>query len=149
MIRTSEKPNSGTKKLLCDLLNSTTFVDHKKKRSIKTCILVGCLNTNFFPGVGGGNLNELIFKILNARGELPRGMLKFRIDRPITGWARTLSLIKKWFKWNRAVILSLYFKSEKKHSPHCLTWLLLRTIHSARVIRICCQNLKRLFTALT
>ena len=77
----------------------------------------GVFEHKFFPGVGGGNLNELIFKILNARGELPRGMLKFRIDRPITGWAHTLSLIKKWFKWNRAVILSLYFKSEKKTFP--------------------------------
>ena len=77
----------------------------------------GVFEHKFFPGVGGGNLNELIFKILNARGELPRGMLKFRIDRPITGWARTLLLIKKWFKWNRAVILSLYFKSEKKKIP--------------------------------
>ena len=77
----------------------------------------GVFEHKFFPGVGGGNLNELIFKILNARGELPRGMLKFRIDRPITGWARALSLIKKWFKWNRAVILSLYFKSEKKNIP--------------------------------
>ena len=61
----------------------------------------GVFEHKFFPGVGDGNLNELIFKILNARGELPRGMLKFRIDRPITGWARTLSLIKKWFKWNK------------------------------------------------
>ena len=77
----------------------------------------GVFEHKFFLGVGDGNLNELIFKILNARGELPREMLKFRIDRPITGWARTLSLIKKWFKWNRAVILSLYFKSEKKTFP--------------------------------
>ena len=42
----------------------------------------GVFEHKFFTGVGGGNLNELIFKILNARGELPRGMLKFRIDRP-------------------------------------------------------------------
>ena len=61
----------------------------------------GVFEHKFFTGVGGGNLNELIFKILNARGELPRGMLKFRIERPINGWARTLSLIKKWFKWKK------------------------------------------------
>ena len=34
-------------------------------------------------------------------GGLPKGMLKFRIDRPITSWARTLLVVKKWFKWNR------------------------------------------------
>ena len=72
MIRTGEKPNSGTKKLLCDLLNSTTFVDHKKNRSIKTCIL-GVFEHKFFPGVGGGNLNELFFKNFKCSGGCRRG----------------------------------------------------------------------------
>ena len=116
-------------------------------KDLYTC---GVFEHKFFPGVGGGNLNELIFKILNARGELPKGMLKFRIDRPITSWARTLLVVKKWFKLNREQwFFPFALNLKKKHSLHYLTWLLLRTIHSARVIRICCQNLERLFTSLT
>ena len=65
MMLAVEKANSGTKKYSVMLLNSTTFVDHKKNLSINTCIWVGCLNAIFARRGGGGgwDLNELIFKI--------------------------------------------------------------------------------------
>ena len=37
-------------------------------------------------GGGSGNLNKLTFKTSNARGVTAEGMLKFRIDRPITDY---------------------------------------------------------------
>ena len=43
---------------------------------------VGHLNT--ILAIGGGNLNDPIFKSSNARGLPGEGMLKFRVDRRIT-----------------------------------------------------------------
>ena len=43
---------------------------------------VGHLNT--ILAIGGGNLNDPIFKSSNARGLPGGGMLKFRVDRRIT-----------------------------------------------------------------
>ena len=42
---------------------------------------VGHLNT--ILAIGGGNLNDPIFKSSNARGLPGGGMLKFRVDRRI------------------------------------------------------------------
>ena len=39
---------------LSDLLNSTTFVVHKKNCSVKNRILVECFNTNFSREWGAG-----------------------------------------------------------------------------------------------
>ena len=43
---------------------------------------VGHLNT--ILAIGGGNLNDPIFKSSNARGLPGGGMLKFRVDRRIS-----------------------------------------------------------------
>ena len=53
---------------------------------------VGHLNT--ILAIGGGNLNDPIFKSSNARG-LPGGggMLKFRVDRRITKTSMTSLLV--------------------------------------------------------
>ena len=114
-----EKANSGTKKYSVMLLNSTTFVDHKKNLSINTCIWVGCLNAIFARRGGGVGFEWTNLQNLNAR-ELPRRMLKFRIDRPITSWARTLLLIKKWFKWSKNQWFFPSTLNLKRQSLYCL-----------------------------
>ena len=63
---------------------------------------VGHLDTTLVQG--GGNLNSPIFKSLNARG-LPgkrgEGMLKFPVDRRITGKEQNLTKTKKKTKQNK------------------------------------------------
>ena len=49
-------------------------------------IWVSILIAIFAPGGEGGNLNKLTFKTSNARGVAAEGMLKLRIDRPITDY---------------------------------------------------------------
>ena len=55
---------------------------------------VGHLNTIFARR--GGNLNDPIFKSSNARGLPGGGMLKFRVDRRITGPDKTDKSLTLW-----------------------------------------------------
>ena len=57
-------------------------------------IIGWAFQSQFLPGGGRGgggkgrgwDLNKLTFKTSNARGVTAEGMLKFRIDRPITDY---------------------------------------------------------------